>query len=364
MSDAVLFLLVLLLGAICFYLAYDRMKANSVNSDSSQYVDSLKDLLDGREEAAFSKLRQVVAEDTNNLDAYLRLGAILRSNKQPERALQIHKDLTLRTTLSRNEKISILRQLAADYTALGEPSTAEKALRELISLDSRDRWAHASLLKLHEQSGNWDGAYETATHILKLESNKSKKPLARLKYLAGEDLFKKREYHKARVALKEAISLDPAYVAAYLAIGDSYYEEKRFEDAVNIWNKLITTFPEQGDKVIERLKKTLFELGRYGEIVDICQTILVHAPKNGEARRTLARLSEKKGDLTSAIEILEQIVEDTPDDQIALFELGRLYIEKGEKKKLDTLVRSLKRKSGAGFTVDGFTRSDMSRVSV
>lgn len=364
MSDAVMFLLVLLLGAVSFYLAYERARFKAFKSDSPQYVDALKDLLDGKEESAFAKLRQVIAEDTTNLDAYLRLGAILRSSKQPERALEIHKNLTLRSGLSRDEKISILRQLAADYTALGDPQTAQKALRELISLDPRDRWAYFAIMKLQEQSGNWDAAYETANVILKLESNKSKKPLARIKFSAGEELYKKREYHKARILYKEALSLDPTFASAYLAIGDSYYEEKRYEDAVSIWSKMISTVPTQSELVIDRLKRTLFELGRYGDIVEICNTILDSDPKNREARRTLARFAEKKGDLATAIEILEALVEDSADDKLAVLELGRLYIEKGDRKKLDELVRMLKKNSGAATLADFTRQSQSNRIMV
>lgn len=364
MNDAVLFLLVLLLGAISFYLVYERMRAQASHADSTAYLQALRALLDKKDESAFALLRQVVAEDTSNIDAYIRLGQLLRRNRQAERALQIHKDLTLRGGLTREQRVAILKQLAADYVALNEPVTAVRALRELISLDPRDRWGHAALLQLQEQARDWESAYLTSSELLKLEANKSKKPLARLKYNEGEELYKKRDYHKARVALKEALSLDPTLVAGYLTIGDSYYDEKRFEDAIAIWSKLITAVPEQGQLVIDRLKRTLYELGRYGDIVDLCQAILEHDPKNAEARRTLARFHEKKGDLDSAIEILEELFEDVPDDLVAALELGRLLIERGDRRKLDQLVRSLTRRTGDPKMAEEIRRNDPVRLSL
>lgn len=364
MNDAVLFLLVLLLGAISFYLVYERMKAQASHTDSSKYLAALRALLDKKEESAFSLLRQVIAEDTTNVDAYLRLGQLLRRHRQPERALQIHKDLTLRSGLSREERMAILRQLAADYVAVSEPATAVRALRELISLDSRDRWAHAALLQLQESARDWEGAFATASDLLKIDANQSKKMPARLKLNEGEELYRKREFHKARVALKEAMAMDPSLSQAYLLIGDSYYDEKRFEDAVAIWSKLITAVPEQGQLVIERLKRTLYELGRYGDIVDLCQAILEHDPKNAESRRTLARFHEKKGDIESAIEILDELVEDNPDDSIASLELGRLLIERGDRRKLDQLVRTLTRRTGDPRMSEEIRRNDPVRLSL
>jgi lipopolysaccharide biosynthesis regulator YciM len=344
MFEYVLILLVLIFGAVSFYYVYERLFMKTQKQDSNQYVAALRDLLDGKQEAAFSKLRQVVTENPNNIDAYIRLGQILRENNKPDRALQVHKDLTLRSDLTRQEKIEILYQLASDYIALSELKTAEEALTELISIDSGNHWAYSQLLKIREKTKNWDLAYETAVELLKLESNKSKKPLARYKFFKGDELYKKREYHKARIFYKEAVGLDPTYVPAYLAIGDSYYEEKRLEDAVNFWNKLISTVPEQAHQVIERLKKTLFELGRFGDIMEICQNILNYSPKNVEARRTLAEFYAKKGDVDQAREYFEQIIDDFPEDYTSILELTRLYLEKGDRKKIEDLYRSLERR--------------------
>jgi len=343
-AESLLLLFVVVAGAAAFYLLYERYYKKSVTHDQSQYVEALRNLLDGKHEAAFTKLRQVVAEDTSNIDAYLRLGQILRDHNRPDRALQVHKDLTLRFGLSKQDKISILQQLASDYIALNETQTAQAALKELVSLDPENHWAFTQRLRMEEKMQLWDEAYDTAAQLLKLESNKSKKPLARYKCSLADQLYKKREYHKSRVVYREAIGLDPTCVQAYLAVGDSYGEEERFEDAVNFWMKLITAVPEQAHLVIDRLKNTLFALGRFGDIVEICQTILEHSPKNLEARRALAEFHQKKGDLDAAAEALEQVLEDQPDDAVAALDLVRIYLEQGNHPKLMEFRRALERR--------------------
>ncbi|MCK4573655.1 MAG: tetratricopeptide repeat protein [candidate division Zixibacteria bacterium] len=334
------FFVLLVISAVA-YLAYEHFLRPTAKTGSELYQEALRDLLDGRQEKAFSKLRQVIAEDSGNIDAYLRLGKILRDNKKPDKALQVHKDLTLRTGLSSHEKVEVLEQLYADFFELGEFDQAQAALKELISVDPRDRRAHINLLKLQEKAGHWDEAYDSAVKILKLEGNKSKKPLAGYKFHMAEELYKKREYHKARILFKEALGLDPTCVQAYLMIGDSYLEEKRFEDAVNFFNKLIDAVPDQGHLVIERLKKTLFTLGRFGDIVDICENILKHSPKNLEARLTLAEFYDKKGDTTAAEQMLAEIVEETPENTKAVCELIRLYLARDDKKKIKELIRDI-----------------------
>lgn len=355
MFQELLIILVIVFGASALYLAYERYFNRGKTSHSDLYLNALRDLLDNRQEAAFTKLRQVVSEDTNNIDAYLRLGQILRDHNKPDRSLQVHKDLTLRHGLARDEKIAVLTQLASDYVALKELETAEKALREVISLDHRSHWAHKTLLKVQEQQQKWDDAYETAVTLLKLESNKSKKPLARYKFQMAQQLYRKREYHKSRIVYKEAIGLDPTFVDAYLAIGDSYAQENRLEDAVNFWMKLTSAIPDKGHMVIDRLKKTLFELGRYGDLLEICETILEHSPKNKEARRTLAEFYEKKGDLDLATEYLEELIEDYPDDLRTLTETIRLYLERNDRRKINELLRTVERAEDKRKTTPGQT---------
>lgn len=348
---AVVFL-VLLAISLAFYLVYKRVLGKPAKSVSALYVEALKDLLNGEQVQAFTKLRQVVAEDTTNIDAYLRLGQILRENGKADRALQVHKDLTLRTRLSQGDKESILRQLAEDYSALRDFDTAEAALKELVALAPKDRWVHEELLKILERAKKWDNAHDTAADLLKLEGEKSKKKLAGYKYQLGHDLYQKLDYHKARVLFKEAIGLDPTYVPAYLEVGDSYCDEERYEDAVKFWKKLIAAVPDQGHRVIERLKKTLFDLGRYGELSDICDSILKHDSRNLEARLTLAEFSEKKGDVDTARSMLEQIVDDHPGHLKSVVELIRLYLDRNDRRRLDELFRTISRREESGLQSD------------
>jgi len=344
MTEYVLIFILLFVVAIGFYLGYERLFTKKRKHESTLYVEALRDLLDGRQEAAFSKLRQVVAADSTNHDAYIRLGQILRENSQPERAFQVHKDLTLRPGLTSEERIAILQQIAADCLETGELKLAEDALSEFIATDSDNHWGHTQRLPLHEKNKAWSAAYDEAAHILRLEGNKTKKPLARYKFQAAEQLYRKREYHQARILYKEALGLDPKLTSAYLAIGDSYRDEDRSEDAVTFWEKLITAVPEQGHLVIDRLKKTLFDLGRFGDIQGICESILEHDSKNLKARSALAEFYEKKGDLTQAVTLLEKAVDDHPEDNVAALELVRVHLESGNTTRVHELLRTWERR--------------------
>jgi lipopolysaccharide biosynthesis regulator YciM len=343
MVEYILVFILLLAFTVGIYALVDRFFDKREKSDSAVYVEALRDLLDGREESAFSKLRQTVAEDSENLDAYLRLGQILREHGKPERALQVHKDLTIRAGLSSEGKAQVLRQLASDYLALDNFDMAEAAIKELLQYDANNHWATLRLLEIQQKAEKWEDAYDTAVTLMKLESNKSKKPLAVFKYKMGMTLFKKREYHKARVLFKEALGLDPKYADAFIAIGDSYTIEGRHEDAVSFWKKLIDSVPEQGHQVLDRLQKTLYDLGRFGDIETICEKILEQVPDDDNTKLTLADIYKKKGELDAAEQLLAEVVETDTSNVNVVMQLVRLYLEKRENQKLDRLFRQVEK---------------------
>lgn len=344
MAEYFIIFLFLFLFSLIFYVFYERFFKQQAKSESELYNEALRALLDGKEGIAFTKLRQVVAEDSNNIDAYLRLGSMLRNNNKPQQALQVHKDLTLRGRLTPDTKFDILRQLYFDYMDLNNFEMAKAALQEMTTINSKDRWSFIRLLDLQKKMQLWDDAYDTAVMLLKLEDNKSKKPLASFKYHMGDELYKKREYHKARILFKEALGFDPEYIKAYLAIGDSYLDEKRLDDAVNFWKKLIKNVPDKGHLVLDRLKKTLFELGRYSEVEQICENILNHSPKNLEAKLCLAEFHEKKGNTDLSEEILIEVVEENPEDIKSVLELIRIYLNKKDNKKIQDFIRSIEQR--------------------
>jgi len=342
MDTIIIVFLLAVIALILVYFFYDRYrKEKKGKTDPEVYIEGLKAQLDGREEMAFTKFRDVVAEDSDNIDAYVRIGDILRKYGKPDKAYQVHKDLTLRHGLSDETQKRVLKSLAEDFVDLKDTESAVAALREMMSLDNHDRWTLEKLLDVYCRAENWDAALETKEALLKLEGVKSKSGLAIYKFLQGLNLFEDKEYHKSRVIFKEAINLNTGCTPAYIYIGDSYVAENRLEDAVNIWRKMIKAVPDEAHLVLGRLKKALFDLGNFGEISTICTDILASSPKNLHARLTLADYHHKKGDNDLAVEYYTTAMEEHPDSYIPVLDLAKLYLSTGAQKELSRLIKKL-----------------------
>lgn len=341
MDTIIIIFLLAVVSLILIYVYYDRYKREKKGKDPTRYIEGLQALLNGQEELAFSRFRDVIAEDSENIDAYIRIGNILRKYGKADKALQVHKDLTLRHGLSGNDKKMILQAMAEDFIGLKDTESAASALRELLAGDGHNRWAAEKLLEVYSQIEDWEGAYEVKEILLRLNGSKSKTGLAIYKFLQGVRLFDDREFHKSRLLFKEAINLDSTCTPAYVYIGDSYLAENRLDDAAAIWRRMTKTIPNESHHVLGRLKKVLFDLGYFGEIETVCNEILLASPKNIDARLTLADYFFKKGEYGEAAEHLGITIDEHPDSFLPVLELAKVYLVTGEKKKISELLHKL-----------------------
>ena len=93
-------------------------KTDSDLSAGQLYVRALNCMLDGNKEKAMDYLKQSVRLDTNNIDAYLKLGILYRELGQASRAYRIHRELTVRPQLPKSVKVDILKHIVLDLIDL------------------------------------------------------------------------------------------------------------------------------------------------------------------------------------------------------------------------------------------------------
>ncbi len=319
---------VLALGSAYFLIWYwKKLGQRREMLTPTLYLDALKNLLSGEESLAYQQLKMVVAADSGNVDAYLRLGDILRHKNQLERSIQIHRDLLLRPNLAEAEKGLILRSLAADYLHAGDWDRAVKTLEDLSGQNGYDAWSAEKLSLAYEKKKNWEEAARAYARLLKVTGEKNTTYLAKFHLLAGRDWVDKKQYHEARLEYKEALGFDEKLDVAYLYIADSYQTEKRTEDAIEFWKKFLGLSPRLGFLVYPKLERAYFELGKFGEITEVYSEVLQKDPKNSYALLGLARILEKRGRASQALEQYVAMLENDPGFAPARQAVARLLLE-------------------------------------
>jgi lipopolysaccharide biosynthesis regulator YciM len=305
------------------------------------YIQALRELIRGDREAALGHLKTVVARDTDNIDAYLRLGDILREGNEAGKALQIHRQLTVRGNLSPDDRKDLLKSLALDYLRIGRTDRAVASIEELLSIDRKNLWALEHLVELHEREERWDQALAVRERIFKITGSRDDGLLALYEVRQGDQLASRGEYHKARMKYKDAIRRDRRCAAAYLGLGDAYQQDDRLDEAVESWKGLVKAAPQKAYLAFQRLEKALFEQGKFGEMARLYRELLVQDKDNTKAIIALARIQEKKGDLQEALETCRQALQIQPDDLAAGQLMLTIYQQMGEHEKIADLLQEM-----------------------
>ncbi|MEW5700958.1 MAG: tetratricopeptide repeat protein [Candidatus Zixiibacteriota bacterium] len=300
------------IAAAVFAYLWTRTHKRRTSQAPRLYMEALRALVDGDDRTAFDRLKMTAQEDSNNLDAYLKLGDLLRRRGRIDRAIKVHQELNLRRGFSKNDIIAVQKSLALDYVASGDHTAAERSLLKIIEVDKENAWAADQLVALYAHSGRFDAAFDYRRAAVKRSGKADGHTLAIYKTLAGASLSAAGKKHDARVAYKEALSFDEHCIPALLYLGDAYWDDGEPEDAVEWWTRLAAARPEAAQMVFDRLERAYFELGQYGEINKFYERILDKNPNDAMALLGLANLSLKKGEFDHALRRYRQVLEIDP----------------------------------------------------
>ncbi|RMG66679.1 MAG: hypothetical protein D6715_06310 [Calditrichaeota bacterium] len=323
-SPEVLLLAVLLLAVGVVVWLSLRGRGKKPGEDA--YTEALEALVDGNLRLAVQKLKEAVRENSSNIKAYLILGNVLRERGMHGHALRIHRELTLRESLTPQQRAEVQRALMYDYAAAGDIERAiQSGHRFLEETKSVGRDDLLFLLSLYEKKENWSGALELSKKYSKVLGPAFRKRQALYLVFQGNQLVAQGHDKEGRVKFKEALKLDPDCVAATYYLGKSYLEADRLEEAAQVWRQLCEKHPEKAYLVFAELEKVWYELGRFNDAEQLYTRLMQQNAGKDRAALALARIYSKKGEYDSALEILEQAQNGAPTPETMALRLQVLW---------------------------------------
>ncbi|MGQ9678809.1 MAG: tetratricopeptide repeat protein [bacterium] len=295
------------------------------------YVEGLKFLLDGKIEAAAKKLKQAVEEDTNNIDAYIRLGNIFLKQGDTERALRIHENLALRRNLKPGEEIDVYRVLVKDYLKTGRKVKAIPLLEELIRVDRNDIASRELLLDLYIENNSWEKCEEIFKDLPKIDRQRTGRLYALYGYAYGK------VNPKAGVKwLNEALKLNQRSIVARLFLGDLLLSQGEVNQAIQIWRELLEIAPEKNYLVRDRLERAYFESGHFEEITSLYRQLLNRVPQDPGLVLALAGIYAKMENTKEARNILERA--NRNGNVATRILLAQILLEEGENSRARSVI--------------------------
>ena len=280
----------------------DRRRARQ----SPHYILGLNFLVSNQIDLAIEELARAASLDADALEVHMILGNLYREKGQVGKAITVHQGLLQRPNLSKLEHAYVLLCIGLDFKRGGFVDRALEAFNEVLRLDPNNSYALVNLQKLHEEQHQWSDAYDTRQRLSKLTDGESKNEsiLAFLENEIGLDAVRRKDYVEAIRRFEAAIDLDGRAVPAYLNLGDVRVAQGKEQEAVDIWERLVSVAPDRAYLAFDRLEAVAVRTDSPERFTKLCRRLIDENPQDWRARLALSRHFAAAGHAQDALELL------------------------------------------------------------
>lgn len=312
------------------------------------YVLGLEAIAIGDVAAGIRHLRQTVEDDTDNVGAYLHLGRLLRTKGDHDRALRIHRELSIRP-LTQEMRRRVLGEILSDLVAAGRWTEARDVAADVRKLGTPDTAFLRTLGKIYENLREWEKALETFEELERRQKEPSKRRLALYRAFVALDYEQRGKLKEARRHYEAALKLEPSLTGALLHLGEIHRKEGALDKAILAWKSLIRENPNTVSLVFDRLERATFEKDP-AEITQLAaeyERILTEHPNDVSTMRALASIHRRRGDIEEASRIVDAALQEQPENPRLRRMRARLTLEAGRPEAAFEELRKLVVNEGA-----------------
>lgn len=303
--------------------------ATSKGEVDSLLRQSLWAALDRDHERVGELLARIVGLDSDDVDAYLALARLYRERGEVGRAIGIHQTLILRRDLGREQRVSALSELGADFRRGGYLRRAVAAYEEVLEYDGAHRAALAALEELMSELGDHARALAFLRRRARADGRADHgREAALLVHVARAERADGRR-SAARRTLRRALRRDSRSEEAHFELGELEAECGRSKRALAAWQAVLDLAGERASEVYPKLEAGYTAMDRSRDYEALLRGRLDREPPDPAAGLALALHLAAHGERDGAVSELRRVLDRQPGELAVHVALGRLILSLG-----------------------------------
>lgn len=196
-------------------------------------------------------------------------------------------------------------QRADSWIRRGEIEKAREEARSVITYEGA-AYMHQRLGRYFASAGLLDDA------VAQYEAGLLRDPEYQdMLYLLGMALKEKGDSAGAEIRFQQALKLNPYDARALNALGESYFDQQRYEEALAVFDRAFEAAPGYGD-VIDNISKTMKALHRVDDVIDRYRKLLERNPEQPFVHYILGRDLAETGRTDEALQHFAEAVRIDP----------------------------------------------------
>jgi len=245
--------LAFLLGAVGSRWLFRKLGFGQSQSVNKEYFKGLNFLLNEEPDKAIEVFIKALEVDSETVELHLALGGLFRRKGQVDRATRIHQNLIARPSLTDDQRMQAIHELANDYYKAGWLDRAENLFSELKDSSAYRTLAIEGLVRIYEQEKEWQKAIDALRLLKRSERNNVSKQVAHYYCELAERSIGVGEYQIARQHLHAARNEHPATMRSLLLRGDLRSAEGDHTGARELWLSLAQSHPDFAELIVEKM---------------------------------------------------------------------------------------------------------------
>ncbi len=340
--------LVLVLTAIGLPWLLGRRRSSRPWNATQAYLDTIDALVRGQKNSAVRVLERVAREEPENVGAFLRLGDLVRSMGHPEKAQKIHAGLAARNLDTPETRNRVKESLIEDEVALGNWSEVKRLAAELRQTEKKNLIALRALAQAHRAEKNWSAAFEALDEWERLAPGTARPRPHEIRMEAAQSRLESGEAPAARTLLEEVLALGGSESDAHILLGDVFAAEGEHEKATALWLDFARNHPDRAHVVFPRLERSYYEMGRFGELLEVYEDLIDRSAQSTAAALALADIHRRRGRPEEAVHLLESVLGSDPANARARRALIQCHVQSGHTEAAIEEVNALVEAMGEG----------------
>lgn len=229
-----------------------KTRTKSAANVNQEYFKGLNFLLNEEPDKAIEVFIKALEVDSETVELHLALGGLFRRKGQVDRATRIHQNLIARPSLTDEQRVQAIYELAQDYYKAGLLDRAENLFIELKDSVSYRQRALEGLCSIYQQEKEWAKAIEvTRSHKRSHRANYSRR-IAHYWCELAEQAIQERDFEAARKHLRNALSDDRTAARPVLLRGELHYQQGNYRRALEMWQSFSVSNPVLASLVVEK----------------------------------------------------------------------------------------------------------------
>ena len=220
---------------------------------NQEYFKGLNFLLNEEPDKAIEVFIKALEVDSETVELHLALGGLFRRKGQVDRATRIHQNLIARPSLTDDQRMQSVYELAQDYYKAGLLDRAENLFLELKDSVNYRRQAIDGLCAIYQQEKEWASAIGVLNSHRRAIRPGYSKQVSHFWCEMAEVAIKKQEYDDARKYLRSALNEDRSTARAVLLRGELAYQQKDFSKAISLWRSSTMEQSSLSELVVDKI---------------------------------------------------------------------------------------------------------------